>query len=183
MSRLNKRRETDLQADTLDALAPARLNGKLADVYLEFANSEEALRAYLYMEQGIRSGSLNDREIEAVKLRVSQHTGCEYCLSIHTFKCTKAGLDKAAQQAVRRGDDIGEARMDCLLQITNTLLSQPGKLDDALLAHARSNGITDQNLVDLTLLMSTIFFTNITNHINDSQSPLAPAPPLSTDRR
>ena len=178
MSRLHLRSESDLLPETLDALAPVRQNNKLADVYLEFANSEEALRAYLQMENSIRLGSLEEREVEAIKLWMSQRTGCEYCLSVHSFKSTRAGLNKADQLAIRRGQSIGEPRMDCLLQLTSALFTQPGKLDDSLLEQARSNAITDQNLVDLTLLMSTIFFTNMTNHINDSQSPLAPAPPI-----
>ena len=53
------------------------MNGKLADVYLQFANSEPALRAYLQMEHALKQGSLNTREIEAIKLWVSQQTGCE----------------------------------------------------------------------------------------------------------
>lgn len=162
-------------AETLDALAPVRMNNKLADVYLQFANSEPALRAYLRMEAGIREGSLELREVEALKLWVSQQTGCDYCLSVHSFKAKQAGLDPDAQIAVRKGQEIGDARLDCLLKIASHLFGQRGNLPAELLEEARDVGLTEENLVDLTMVMSTIFFTNITNHINDSQSPLPPA--------
>jgi AhpD family alkylhydroperoxidase len=175
VSRLTTRKEADLLAETLDALAPVRMNNKLADVYLQFANSEPALRAYLHMEAGIRKGSLALREVEALKLWVSQQTGCDYCLSVHSFKAKQAGLDPDEQVAVRKGQKIGEARLDCLLKIASHLFRQRGSLPDELLAQARDVGLTEENLVDLTMVMSTIFFTNITNHINDSQSALPPA--------
>jgi len=178
VSRLSTRNEIDLQPETLDALAPVRVNNKLADVYLQFAGSEEALRAYLHMEQSIREGSLSTREVEAVKLWMSQQTGCHYCLSVHTFKASKASLSVAEQLAIRQSEPIGDERMDCLISLAAALFTKPGKLADQLLERARQTGFIDQNLVDLTLVMSTVFFTNITNHINDSQSALPPAPPL-----
>lgn len=176
MSRLSTRKETDLQPETLDALAAVRLNNKVADIYLQFAGSEQALRAYLHMEQSIREGSLTTREAEAVKLWMSQQTGCDFCLSVHSFKAGKVGLESAEQIAIRQSQPVGDARLDCLIELAAALFKVPGKLDDDLLAEARKVGFTDQNLVDLALAMSTIFFTNITNHINDSVSPLPPAP-------
>lgn len=179
MSRLSTLAENDLQPETLDALAAVRMNGKLADVYLQFANSEPALRAYLQMEQALAAGSLSVREVEAVKLWVSQQTGCDYCLSIHSFKAGKAGFDENQILALRRGEAVGDSRIDCLLQLAGALMKVPGKLPDNLLANARQQGIDNENLVDLTMAISTIYFTNLTNHINDSKSPLPPAPSIS----
>lgn len=179
VSRLSTSEEASLQPETLEALAPVRMNGKLADVYLQFANSEPALRAYLHMEQAVKQGSLTTREIEAIKLWVSQQTGCEYCLSVHGFKARAAGLDASLQQALRTGREVGDARIDCLLKLASALMKVPGKLTDALLSEARDAGLSDENLVDLTMAVATIYFTNLTNHINDSISSLPPAPDLA----
>ena len=165
-----------MQPETLDALESVRMTGRLAEVYLQFANSEQALRAYLQMESCLRAGSLDNKELEAIKLWVSQQTNCEYCLSIHSFKARQAGLDESAQLAIRAGRVTGDQRIDIILRVAAALFQNPGKLDDDLLGTARVAGLSDENLVDLTMAMSTIFFTNITNHINDSQSPLPAAP-------
>lgn len=179
MSRLSTPEEASLQPETLEALIPVRLNGKLAEVYLQFANSEPALRAYLHMEQALKQGSLSTREIEAIKLCVSQQTGCEYCLSVHSFKARAAGLDADQQGSLRTGNEVGDARIDCLLKLARELMNVPGRLSDALLLEARDAGLSDENLVDLTVAMATIYFTNLTNHINDSISSLPPAPELA----
>lgn len=166
MSRLSTKKESELQPQTLNALEQVRTNGALAPVYLQFANSESALMAYLQMEQSVREGSLTEREIEAVKLRVSQHTGCDFCLSIHAGKAAKAGISKADQLRLRAGEAIGDDRVDSLIVVASTLLSASGPLPDDVLSKVRAAGISDENLVDLTMVISTIFFTNITNHVN-----------------
>lgn len=166
MSRLSTKKESDLLPRTLDALATVRTNGTLAPVYLQFANSEPAVTAYLQMEQSVREGSLTAREIEAIKLRVSQHTGCDYCLAIHAGKAAKAGIGKADQLRLRAGETIGDERIDALIMVASKLLSASGAVPDEVLSEVRAAGISDENLVDLTMVISTIFFTNITNHIN-----------------
>lgn len=178
MSRLTTRAESDLQAQTLDALNSVRINGQLAQVYLQFANSDAAIRAYLHMERSVREGSLTPREIEAVKLWVSQRTGCDYCLAVHTHKASLAGLSSEEQLAVRAGGLIGDRRVDTIVKVVARLFNHAGSLDESTLAEARQAGLSDENLVDLTMVVSTIFFTNITNHINQTESTFPAAPPL-----
>jgi len=178
VSRLITRIETELTPESLTALQPVRMKNKLADIYLQFANSEPALVAYLGMEAAIKGGSLSVRDSEAIKLWVSQQTNCEFCLSVHSFKAKHAGLELELQQAIRRDEATGDEKLDFLLELVSTLFKQPGPISDALLEGAGHHGFTDENLVDITMVMSTIFFTNITNHINDSKSTLPPAPDI-----
>jgi len=77
MHRLKTRTESDLAQPTLDNLEPVRIGGKISDVYLQFANSEGALRTYLQMEATLREGSLSDVELESIKLLVSEKNRCD----------------------------------------------------------------------------------------------------------
>ena len=171
MARLRTRAESELEAATLEALAPVRVDGRVPDVYLQFAASEPALRAYLGLEAAVRAGSLAPREVEAVKILVSARLGCDYCSAVHAAKGRRAGLDARAQEAIRAGQPVGEARLDALLDLAATLLARPGPLEDARLEAARAAGLDDANLVDLTLAVATILFTNVTNHVNDTRLP------------
>jgi len=169
VSRLRTLDESQLNSETRQALEPFRTGKRLAPVYLQFANSETALRAYLQMENALQEGSLDSRAIEAVKLWVSEHTACHFCSTVHGAKASKAGLSKEQQSAIRASKPCGDKRLDMLVQLTEQLVKVPGIVPDEMLAAARSSGISDENLVDLTLIISTILFTNITNHINDTQ--------------
>ena len=176
MARLGSREETSLSSETLAALEPTRVNGKLADVFLQFANSEPATVAYRAMESSLASASLSALEIEAIKLAVSEINRCDFCLAIHTMKSRKAGIEKEMQMAIRGGGKTDNERVNALLEIVRTFFKQPGPLTDEVLNNARSAGLSDQELVETAMAVSTIFFTNITNHINNTEPTLPVAP-------
>lgn len=178
MPRLKSREEASLSQQTLDALEPTRVNGKLADVFFQFANSEPSTVAYRAMENSLSSASLSELEIEAIKLAVSEINQCDFCLAIHSMKARKAGIDKAMQLAIRGDGKTDNDRVNALLDIVRTFFKQPGPLPDELLDAARSAGLSDGELVETAMAVSTIFFTNITNHINDTKPTLPPAPAL-----
>lgn len=181
MPNLSTCKESALSAATLSALEPFRQKGSLADVYLQFANSEVALRAYLQMETALKGGSLNDRELECIKLLVSELTQCQYCLSIHSYKAKLAGITTEDQLLIRQGKQTGDERVDVLIELVQTLFTEPGAIKPALLDRARAANYSDENLVDISLAMSTIFFTNMTNHLNATESTLPDAPSLPND--
>lgn len=179
VSRLSTCKEIALSDITLSALEPVRQNGALAEIYLQFANSEPAIRAYLGMEAALQEGSLDEQELECIKLLVSELTQCEYCLSIHSFKATKAGIGQGEQLLIRQGKPTGNSRFDIIVRLVLSLFKQPGVLEQSVLDDARSAGFSDENLVDICMGISTIFFTNIVNHINHSSSTLPAAPDIN----
>jgi len=179
MHRLTTKNESDLEQATLDSLEPVRMGGKISDVYLQFANSEIALRAYLQMEESARAGSLSDLEIEAIKLLVSEKNRCDYCLSVHDMKARKLGLDTESRLSVRRAESTGNARIDAITMIANEFFSNPGPLSDDLVERGRSAGLCDREFVDIGMAVATIFFTNIVNHVNNTQASLPPAPRIT----
>ena len=178
MSRLKTRSEHELQDATLDALEVTRMNGALAPVYLEIANSEVALQAYLQMEAALRNSGLTLKEIEAIKLLVSQHNQCDYCLSVHTVKSKAAGIDEQAQLSIRKGESLADARLSAIVATATHLLKHPGTLPMDQLQALRDAGVDERQMVDIALAISTIGFTNLFNHFNDSKPPFAAAPSI-----
>lgn len=178
MARLHACGDDELSAELGGQLKLAVPGNKLPDVYRQMANSESALSAYLTMEASIKKGSLSEREIEAIKLAVSELNRCDYCLSVHTWKSDQAGLDRDSQLSIRSGEPIGEERLDMMVRIVRHFFRQPGNLPDALVTEARAAQLTDQNLLDVVLVASTIFLTNTFNHINDTELAFEPAPAL-----
>lgn len=168
MARLGTRPIDTLEPATLEALATISARGPLADVWLQFASSEPALRAYLAMEQALDSGRLSPAEIEAIKLRVSTINNCAFCVANHRVKARAAGLSDDAIAAARAGELSGDQRIDALLAIVTSLFQTPGTTPDAQIDLARAAGVDDAALMDLTMAVAAIFFTNIANHINDT---------------
>ncbi len=176
MGRLKQCNDDELTAPLLKRLQAHTGKRAIAPVFREMGNSSLALDSYLTMEQSVASCSLDEREVEAIKLLVSEINRCEFCLSVHTAKATAAGLDVSQQLAVRRGEMTGEVRLDALLELTSNLARAQGPMNTDQLEQARQAGLSDQNLMDLVLVVSTIFLTNTFNHINDSDLVLPAAP-------
>lgn len=188
MGRLKQCTDQQLTNELVDRLRQHTGMTKIAPIFREMGNSPAALNAYLSMEQALDSGSLTEREIEAVKLAVSQMNKCDFCLSVHSVKATAAGLDKDQQQAIRRSSDasasqdgeaVGDQRIDALLDIVRCFFISPGTLSQDQLDKARQAGLSDENLVDLTLAVSTIMLTNTFNHLNDTDLIFPPAPVIT----
>lgn len=55
-------------------------------------NSPLALEAALALDAALHKASLSIKEIEIIKLTVSQESGCDYCLAAHTMISKGAGL-------------------------------------------------------------------------------------------
>jgi alkylhydroperoxidase family enzyme len=94
------------------------------------------------------------------------------------MKARKLGLDEQARQSVRRAAATGNARIDAITAIANEFFVNPGALRDDLVEQGRAAGLGDQEFVDIGLAVATIFFTNVVNHINDTQPTLPAAPSL-----
>jgi len=178
MARLTTVDESTLSAASLEALEPVRMNGALAPVYLQYANSEPALQAYLRMEQALVQGRLDERTLEAIKLAVSERTGCDFCLAVHTFKGKKVGLDEATQIAIRRGEPTGDERLDAVISMVRAFFTRRGALSDEMMQRARAAGYDEASLLDICMAVATIVFTNISNHVNDTDVSLPPAPAI-----
>jgi AhpD family alkylhydroperoxidase len=168
VARLAIRSFDDLEQATRDALAPVAASGPIANVWLEFASSEPALRAYLAMERALDVGTLLPGEIEAIKLRVSTLNSCAFCVAVHRKKARDAGLSRESIAAAQVGEPTGDERLDAMLTIVGGFFNSPGTTPDELISEARAVGVDDAALMDLAMAVSAIFFTNIANHINDT---------------
>ncbi|BDU23082.1 carboxymuconolactone decarboxylase family protein [Dyella sp. GSA-30] len=139
------------------------------------SNSPHALEAALNLDAALKKSSLTGREVEAVKLVVSDVANCEYCLAAHTMIGKMQGLDAAAISALRRGQATGDAKLDALSSFTRALVETRGTVPAGVLGNVRSAGYTDAQLVDVMLAVTSITFTNLFNRVNGTPLDFPPA--------
>jgi AhpD family alkylhydroperoxidase len=151
--------------------------GKVPNAYAGVgSNSAVALDAALKLDAALRQSSLSARDIEVVKLAVSQDAACDYCLAAHTLMGGKAGLGADVMQSVRHGRASGEARIDALATFAHTLVSSRGDVPDQVVAAVKAGGVTDAQIVDTMLAIASITFTNLFNRVNGTALDFPPAP-------
>jgi uncharacterized peroxidase-related enzyme len=143
--------------------------GKVPNSYIGIGgNSPVALEAVLSLEASLKKSSLSVRDIEVVKLVVSQTTGCDYCLAAHTLMGKKIGLDREAILALRLARPSGDARNDALARFVLHLITTSGTVQTDVVTAIKQAGFTDAQIVDVAMAVASIAFTNLFNRINDT---------------
>jgi uncharacterized peroxidase-related enzyme len=143
--------------------------GKVPNAYLTMGtNSPVALEAVLNLDAALGRSSLKAREIEIIKLVVSETVGCDYCLAAHTMLGKRAGLSREAILALRHGRASDDAKNDALATFVRELATTSGTLPAEALAAVRAAGYNDAQITDIALAMAAINLTNLFNRINDT---------------
>ncbi|KAF1047382.1 MAG: hypothetical protein GAK35_00713 [Herbaspirillum frisingense] len=137
--------------------------------------SPVALESVLHLDGALRKSSLSAKEIETVKLAVSQKAGCDYCLAAHTLMGKKAGLDASAMLGVRHGQPSGDDKLDLLADFARHLVGTSGTVDAAVVERVRAV-YSDAQIVDTLLAVTAITITNLFNRVNDTVVDFPPAP-------
>ena len=139
------------------------------------SNSPAALEAGLHLDAVLKKSSLSGQEIEAVKLAASQVAECDYCLAAHTAISKLHGLSPEAIVALRHGKASGNLKLDALAALTRILVTGKGSVPNEALQAVRQAGYTDAQIVDTTLAITSITFTNLFNRINNTPLDFPPA--------
>lgn len=127
-----------------------------------------ALKAILAADGVLAAGSLSKADQETIRLLVSATVGCDYCVAAHSLIGKLAGLSPEALRQIRAGQPTGDTRRDALIRFVTLLTSTTGTIAQGDYAAIRAAGYTEQQLVEISLAIATITFTNVFNRINDT---------------
>ncbi len=144
--------------------------GKVPNAYATIGSNAPAVLAQaLQTNATLKQGSLSAKEVEAINLAVSEHSGCDYCIAAHTLSATKmAGLSVEQTQQLRRGSFPDNAKIDALTRFAVELVSTSGTVAPASVAAVRAAGYNDTQIVEAIQAISAILFTNMLNRVNDT---------------
>ncbi|WP_109127117.1 carboxymuconolactone decarboxylase family protein [Dyella sp. C11] len=127
-----------------------------------------ALKAVLQADGVLAAGTLTKQDQETIKLTVSEVAGCDYCVAAHSLLGKMAGLKPDALGKIRAGQSTDDAKRDALVHFVRTLVKTSGTISAEEFAAIKSAGYTDAQLVDISLAIALIVFTNVFNRINDT---------------
>ena len=126
------------------------------------------LDAVLNAEGVLAAGTLGKKDLETIKLLVSEQTGCDYCVAAHVMLGKMAGLKHDALQQIRAGQPTGDAKRDALVRFVLTLQSTRGTIAQNAFDAIRAAGYTEAQLAEISLAIALTIFTNTFNRINDT---------------
>ena len=132
------------------------------------AHGPGALKAMLQADIVLGAGSLSKQDQEAIKLAVSAVVGCDYCEAAHSMLGKLAGLKPDVLKQIRAGQPTGDAKRDALVRFVRLLVLTRGTVSAEEFSAIKAAGYTDAQLVDISLALAVITFTNVFNRINDT---------------
>ncbi|MHC8324568.1 carboxymuconolactone decarboxylase family protein [Pseudomonas sp. B14-6] len=170
MNRLNVVSVDEATGHTAEVFASIkRAFGAVPNAFLVAGtNSPLALEAALALDGALHKGSLSVKEIEVIKLAVSQTSGCDYCLAAHTVIGKGAGLKNDEILAARHSTSSGNIKFDALSKFARTLVSTSGTISADTVNTVKHAGYSDQQIMDILLAVTSITFTNLINRVNDT---------------
>ena len=125
-----------------------------------FANSPDALKAFLGLHGIANAGSLDPQTRERIALALAQQNSCEYCLAAHSAIGRKAGLTNAEIEANRAGTSQ-DAKAAVAVKFARSLVEHTGEVTTAELLEMRNAGYSEADIVEVITHVGMNFLTNI----------------------
>ncbi|MDR5753675.1 MULTISPECIES: carboxymuconolactone decarboxylase family protein [unclassified Caballeronia] len=167
LSQINVNEATGAAADLFANIK--RAAGRVPNAYATVGTHNPAvLAAALNGDAVLAKSSLDKRDLEAIKLAVSEIAGCDYCVAAHTAIGKMVGLSLEETKQVRAGIPTGNAERDALVRFVRHVVSSSGTVERSHLDDVRAAGYSEAQVVDALFAISVIGFTNLLNRVNDT---------------
>lgn len=133
--------------------------GMVPNLYATIGYSSNALENFLTFSGNAGKGTFSNKEIEAIKLAVSQVNNCTYCKSAHTAIAKSNGFSDA-EAAELRNATIADPKLKVLASMAKQVAEKAGHIDADVRESFFGLGYDAKALMDFIAVVTAITFTN-----------------------
>lgn len=126
------------------------------------------LKTILELDKVIDESTLTEIELAAIRLKVSTHSSCDYGIAAHSFLGKFAGLSQATIKNIKTAQPTLNSKLDTLIEFVSILINSKGVMNPSGLQDLLDAGYTENNIIDICLVISTTTFINLVNRINNT---------------
>jgi uncharacterized peroxidase-related enzyme len=142
--------------------------GVIPNMVRLIGQSPAALEGLLGLS-GALNKTLDVQTRERIALAVAQVTGCDYCLSAHSYIAANiAKLDGAEIAAARHGRSA-DTKANAVVAFAKKVVESRGKVGAADIAALRQSGGTDAQLIEIVLNVALNVLTNLVNNVAETE--------------
>ena len=153
--------------------------GTVPNLYATIGYSSTTLENFLGFSGRDGTGSFNKKELEAIKLPVSEVNACEYCLAAHTTLGKMSGRSEEETIAIRSGS-IANEKIKTITDLTRSIAINRGRPEQRLVDAFFAAGFGQADLINLIGLVAAKTFANYLNNVVDTPVDFPEAQPLPT---
>lgn len=140
--------------------------GRVLNIFLHMGNSPTTLKAFLQLSSATEHTLLPPLLREEIALVVGQANRCHYCLSAHTALATGLGLSAHDVLQVRQGL-VADPKWQAILNFAKSMVEHRGNVSPHTLAQLKESGVSEQEMVEVILVVIVNLFTNYFNLITE----------------
>ena len=149
-------------AETYAALI--RQRGKVSNILMVHSLNPEAMSNHLDLYMTIMFGpsGLSRAEREAIAVVVSANNDCEYCVNHHAEALRRYIKDEETVRLLMSADGLETLppRLSNIVRHAEKLTSAPGAMTESDLGELRAEGLSDKDILDITLIVGYFNFVN-----------------------
>ncbi len=138
--------------------------GKVANILKVHSLHPQAMSDHLdlYMTLMFGRSGLSRLEREAIAVVVSANNDCDYCVSHHAESLRHYLDDEDALNSLMSADGLEtlEPRLSNIVRHAEKLTTAPGAMTESDLGELRAAGLSDRDILDLTLIVGYFNFVN-----------------------
>ncbi len=140
--------------------------GRVPNMFLNMGNAPAVLSGYLAFSEAASHTTIGPKLREQISLVVSDTNECDYCLAAHSAIGGALGLKKEDITAARKGES-SSPKDQAILQFAKKMVENRGHMKDAEVAELKKAGVSDEEMLEIVMLVSLNIFTNYFNHLTD----------------
>ena len=141
-----------------------RQRGKISNILKVHSLNPAAMGNHLdlYMTLMFGRSGLSRLEREAIAVVVSANNECEYCVNHHTEALRHYIDDEETLAMLASADGLEtlEPRLSNIVRHAEKLTTAPGAMTESDLGELRSEGLSDKDILDLTMIVGYFNFVN-----------------------
>ena len=138
--------------------------GKVSNILKVHSLNPEAMQNHLdlYMTIMFGKSGLTRSEREAIGVVVSASNDCAYCVNHHVEALRRHIKDEETLEMLMTADGLEtlEPRLSNIVRYAEKLTSAPSAMTESDLGELRAVGLTDKDILDLTLVTAYFNFVN-----------------------
>ena len=153
--------------------------GMVPNLYAAIGYSSNTLESFLGFSGPAGKGTFTNKEIEAIKLAVSQTNDCDYCLAAHTALAKMNGFTQEETLDLRTAT-IADARLNAITTLAKEISADAGRASQTALDNFFAQGFNEAGLIDLIAVIISVTFTNYVYGATEVPVDFPAAQPLET---
>lgn len=146
-----------------------QLKGKLGmvpNIYATIGYSSDALSNFLSFSGNAGKGTFTNKEMEAIKLAVSQANDCIYCKSAHTALAKMSGFSD--EETVKlRAATIEDEKLNALTSLAKGVAEKAGHASAEARQKFFNLGYDEKALIDFVSVVAAVTFTNYVHALTE----------------